>query len=101
MKSLGAVFVPSIMPTYGWGGLTTDDNTQAMQIVSVLKQFTDEGIEVWLRFAHEMNWYQTPDSDDAHSGAQFYSGTASDVVEAWQVVSTAIKANLPQVKMFW
>jgi hypothetical protein len=47
------------MPTGGWQGLTASDNSQAVNIAKVMKQFTDEGIEVWLRFAHEVNWYQT------------------------------------------
>ena len=42
------------MPTKGWAGLTKDDNYQALAIAKVMKQFTDEGIEVWLRFAHEI-----------------------------------------------
>lgn len=45
------------MPTKGWKGLTKDDNFQALAIAKVMKQFTDEGIEVQLRFAHEVNWY--------------------------------------------
>jgi hypothetical protein len=38
------------MPTKGWSGLTKDDNSQAKAIATVMKKFTDEGIEVWLRF---------------------------------------------------
>lgn len=45
------------MPTGGWQGLTQDDNSQAVNICNVMKQFTDEGIETRLRFAHEVNWY--------------------------------------------
>lgn len=46
------------MPTGGWEGLTPDNNWQAINICNVMKQFTDRGVEVWLRFAHEVNWYQ-------------------------------------------
>jgi hypothetical protein len=45
------------MPVYGWGGLTSDDDTQALQTVKVLQQFVDAGIEVYLRFGHEMVSY--------------------------------------------
>lgn len=51
----GAVFVPSIMPT----NVRFSDITRevADQIAGVLERFTSQGVEVWLRFAHEMNWY--------------------------------------------
>ena len=38
------------MPTNGWTGLTASDDSQAKAIAAVMKKFTDEGIEVWLRF---------------------------------------------------
>lgn len=36
-----------------WNGLTLDDNYQAQAIARVMKKFTSQGVEVWLRFAHE------------------------------------------------
>lgn len=59
LKGTGAIAVLSIMPVYGWGGLTSDDNTQALQTVKVLQKFVDAGIEVYLRFGHEMVSIQT------------------------------------------
>ena len=57
-----------------------------------MTKFTDAGVpEVWLRFAHEMNYYVTDGT---------YHGTASDFVTAWKNVAAAVKAN-PKVKMFW
>ena len=51
----GAVFIPSIMPTHvSFSDITP---TIAGQINDVLERFTSQGVEVWLRFAHEMNWY--------------------------------------------
>jgi len=88
----GGVFQPAIMPTGGWEGLTTDDNSQAVRICTVLKEFTDEGLEVWLRFAHEVNWYQTDGT---------YSGSASDFKEGWAVVAAACKSIAPSVKMWF
>jgi hypothetical protein len=44
------IFQPAVMPTNGWDGLTADDNYQALAIASVMKNFTDQGVEVWLRF---------------------------------------------------
>ena len=55
--SSGAVFQPAIMPT----GLSFSEVTSdiANDIAKVVRQYTDRGIEVWLRFAHEMNYYAT------------------------------------------
>ena len=43
----------------------------ATQIANVLKQFTDKNVEVWLRFAHEMNYYT---QDGANGGKNTYPG---------------------------
>jgi hypothetical protein len=58
IKACGSIFQPAVMPTKGWTGLTADNNPQALSIATIMEKFTDEGIEVWLRFAHEVNWYQ-------------------------------------------
>lgn len=51
----GAVFIPAIMPTkVKFSDITP---TGADQIAGVLEKFTSRGVEVWLQFAHEMNWY--------------------------------------------
>ncbi|KAH9906316.1 glycoside hydrolase superfamily [Xylariomycetidae sp. FL2044] len=54
----GAVMVPSIMPT----GVTWDqvDSTLANKIGTAVKAFTNKGIPVYLRFAHEVNCYGKP-----------------------------------------
>ena len=82
------IFVASLMPSIA---LNTVDATVAGGVAAVMKQFTDKGIEVWLRFAHEMNWYVTDGT---------YHGTAADFQKAWAAVSTAVEGN-SQVKMFW
>jgi len=92
VKASGAIFEPAVMPTGGWQGLTSDDNSQAVNICNVMKQFTDEGIDVRLRFAHEVNWYQTDGT---------YSGGASDFKEGWATVAAACKSIAPSVKMFF
>ena len=55
----GAVFVASIMPVLdsGFSGITLD---LAAQVASVVQNFTDSNVTVWLRFGHEMNWYTDP-----------------------------------------
>lgn len=92
VKASGAVFQPAVMPTGGWQGLTASDNSQAVAIAKVMKKFTDEGIEVWLRFAHEVNWYQTDGT---------YQGSASDFKAGWAAVSAAMDQYAPDVKMFF
>jgi hypothetical protein len=52
--SSGAVFQPAIMPIIPFTQVTS---SVASQVASVLEQFTSKGVEVWLRFGHEMNWY--------------------------------------------
>lgn len=101
LKGTGASAVLSIMPVYGFGGMTNSDNTQAVQLANVIKQFDEAGISVLLRWGHEMNWYFTPGSDDANSGSAYYLGTASDYITAWKVVHAAVTSAVPSVKMFW
>ncbi|GAA6038352.1 hypothetical protein JCM8097_007605 [Rhodosporidiobolus ruineniae] len=88
----GGVFQPAVMPTGGWWGLTEDDNQQAVAICNVMKEYTDEGVEVWLRFAHEVNYYQTDGT---------YQGGVDDFKEAWSVVAKACKQIAPSVKMWY
>lgn len=63
------------------------------QVASVLNKFTEQGVEVYLRFAHEMNWY-------ASSQSNTYHGSASEFVTAWKTVAAAVAEN-PKVSMFW
>ena len=72
----GAVFVPAIMPT----GLTFSEiSTEiASDIANVLNEFTSKGVEVWLRFAHEMNYYVTPTSNSNADGPEYPGGSKQD-----------------------
>lgn len=49
----GTVFIPVIMPTK----FKFLDITSIVADQIVLERFTSQGIELWLRSAHEMNWY--------------------------------------------
>ena len=91
---LGGVFQPAVMPTGGWDGLTSSDNSQAVAICKVMKEFTDEGVEVWLRFAHEVNYYQTDGT---------YEGDADDFKEGWATVAAACQdlRSAGKLKMFF
>lgn len=82
------IFIASVMPSIP---LSQVDSTVAGGVADVMKQFTDKGIEVWLRFAHEVNWYVTDGT---------YHGSADDFQRAWATISSAVETN-SQVKMFW
>jgi hypothetical protein len=90
--SAGGIFQPAVMPTGGWWGLSSSDNSQANAICQVMKQFTDQGLEVWLRFAHEVNWYQTDGT---------YTGGAAEFKEGWATVAASCRTIAPSVKMWF
>ncbi|KAF2472487.1 glycoside hydrolase [Lindgomyces ingoldianus] len=89
VKASGAVFVASVMPSINFNQIST---SVADQVAAVMKKFTDEGIEVWLRFGHEMNWY-------VQDGT--YHGTAADFVTAWKNIYNANCKGNSKVKCFW
>jgi hypothetical protein len=86
IKDSNAVLVAHIMPT----GLRFSQITPevAKEVASVIKKFTDEGIEVWLRFAHEMNWYVRTGT---YKGSKFYpfeSGKSPEpLLHAWALIT--------------
>ena len=82
------IFVASVMPSIP---LSQVDSTVAGGVANVLKQFTDKNIEVYLRFAHEMNWYVTDGT---------YKGSSDDFHNAWGAISSAVESN-ELIKMFW
>lgn len=86
------IFIASIMPTIPMASV---DSTVAAGVATVLEQFTNKKIEVWLRFAHEMNYYATPNSQGGH-----YIGNANDFQSAWSAISAAVSGN-SMIKMYW
>ncbi|KAF3010836.1 hypothetical protein E8E13_008790 [Curvularia kusanoi] len=85
----GAVFVASVMPTVNFNTITED---VAQQVASVMKQFTDAGVTVWLRYAHEMNWYATDGT---------YHGTSADFITSWRKIYNAACKDNTKVSCFW
>ncbi|KAF1948532.1 glycoside hydrolase [Byssothecium circinans] len=85
----GAVFVASVMPSINFNQITPE---VAKQVAAVMKKFTDEGVPVWLRFAHEVNWYVTDGT---------YHGTAADFQTAWKNIYNANCKGNAKVKCFW
>ncbi|GAA5941510.1 hypothetical protein JCM1841_005343 [Sporobolomyces salmonicolor] len=114
----GGVFQPAVMPTGGWWGLTSSDNQQAVAICNVMKEYTDAGVQVWLRFAHEgadafLERYSTrrgrrlifclfrPSTVNYYQSVGTYQGTAADFKEGWATVHAACKQIAPEVKFFF
>ena len=85
------IFVASVMPYIPMSEVPS----AAASITNVMKQLTDAGFTVWLRFAHEMNWY-----DSSAAGYVYPQSSVSDYQTAWAAVSQAVADN-PDVKMFW
>ncbi|MCJ1457249.1 hypothetical protein MMC28_007616 [Mycoblastus sanguinarius] len=81
------IFVASVMPSIPFSEVPS----VAADVASVMNQLTSEGLTVWLRFAHEMNYYVTDGT---------YHGSASDYQTAWAAISKAVAGN-DNVKMFW
>ena len=69
----GAVFVPAIMPTQiKFSAISAD---VATQIANALETFTSKGVEVWLRFAHEMNYYVSNGRDNSDGKPTYVGGS--------------------------
>lgn len=61
--------MPAIIPTEV--RFFNIDETVGQQIDSVLGRFTSQGVEVWLRFAHEVKYYVLPDTNGAGNGSEY------------------------------
>lgn len=85
------IFVASVMPSIPMSGVPS----AASSITFVMKELTSAGLTVWLRFAHEMNWYDTPEANYVYP-----KSSVADYQKAWSAVSAAVAAN-PDVNMFW
>ncbi len=84
------IFVASVQPYIEFSAVPA----MASQITTVMNELTGQGLTVWLRFAHEMNWY------DSSAGGNTYKGTPQEFSTAWGAVSEAVKDN-PDVLMYW
>ena len=85
----GAILEATIMPIGSWSGFTAVENSQAMAVCKVMKRFTDAGVEVRLRFAHEVNYYVTT--------GEYAPGNDMGVSEfktAWAQVSAALDGSI-------
>ena len=88
------IFIASVMPQGTPFDQFTKGSTVVNEIASAMTTLTAAGLTVCLRFAHEMNWY------DSEAGGYIYTGTTEDFSNAWGVVSAAVK-DIDGVYMFW
>ncbi|KAF1819233.1 glycoside hydrolase family 26 protein [Dissoconium aciculare CBS 342.82] len=87
----GAVLIASLMPTVQWTGITPNLCSSVNDYFT--NTFTNKGVTVWLRFAHEMNYYAT---DGTYPGGVNYG----QFLKAWDCMYEATKNN-NKISMFW
>ena len=88
------IFIASVMPQGTPFDQFTEGSDVVKSIANAMTKLTAAGLTVFLRFAHEMNWY------DSAEGGNIYTGSAEDFSKAWGAVSTAV-ADIPGVYMYW
>ena len=88
------IFIASVQPQGTPFNQFTEGSEVVTSIASAMTKLTAAGFTVFLRFAHEMNWY------DSAEGGNTYTGSTEDFSKAWGAVSDAVKSN-PAVFMFW
>lgn len=85
------IFVASVMSQGTPFSEFTEGSSVVTSIANAMTKLTEAGFTVFLRFAHEMNYYDS---------AGTYTGSSEEFRSAWGVVSAAVKSN-PGVYMFW
>ena len=88
------IFIASVMPQGTPFSQFTEGSAVVTSIANAMTKLTAAGLTVFLRFGHEMNWY------DSEQGGNIYTGTPAEFSKAWGVVSAAVK-NIPGVYMYW
>ncbi|GAA5856599.1 hypothetical protein JCM8547_005883 [Rhodosporidiobolus lusitaniae] len=91
IRNSDGVFQATVMPVT-WKGFTWEDNSQAINVANYLQKWVDVGKEVWLRFAHEVNYYQKDGT---------YQGDVNDFKLGWAVMAKARNDLAPNVKMWF
>ena len=88
------IFIASVMPQGTPFSQFTEGSTAVTSIANAMTKLTAAGLTVFLRFGHEMNYY---DSGDA---GNIYTGSAEEFSTAWGAVSAAVK-DIDGVYMYW
>jgi len=88
----GAVFTISLQPFIPF------DQVDASKVAASMNNILSKGLSVvWLRFAHEMNWYISTNSKN--TGDIKYYGSTDDFKTLWKNIANAVDRS--KVKMFW
>jgi len=88
----GAVFTISLQPFIPF------DQVDASKVAASMNNILSKGLSVvWLRFAHEMNWYISTNSKN--TGDIKYYGSTDDFKTLWRNIANAVDRS--KVKMFW
>ncbi|RAH43046.1 glycoside hydrolase [Aspergillus brunneoviolaceus CBS 621.78] len=89
----GAVLIASLMPKVDWEDITPE---LCESVASYFKDtFTNKGVTVWLRYAHEMNYYADPNVV-VYPGGRDYAAFN----QTWKDMYTATESN-DMIYMFW
>ncbi|KAF2719652.1 glycoside hydrolase family 26 protein [Polychaeton citri CBS 116435] len=91
----GAVLIASLMTEIHWYQVTEGLCESVAKYFE--NTFTSKGVTVWLRFAHEMNYYADPKGgQQIYPGGQNYDGFK----QAWQTMYNAVSGN-SKIYMYW
>jgi len=92
----GAVFIPSLMPEVSnWSSLTAEYSASIAKYFE--DNYTSKNVTVWLRYAHEVNYYADP-----NGGQQVYhAGQDYDAYkQAWANMYNAVK-DIDGLYLWW
>ena len=88
----GAVFAISLQPFIPFNQI------DASKIANSMNNILSKGPSVvWLRFAHEINWYI--DTNTKNTANVKYHGTTDEFKTLWRNIATTVDRS--KVKMFW
>lgn len=92
-SSASAVYMVSLQPWVPF------NQVNAKTIAASMNTILSKGPEVvWLRLAHEMNWYISTNTLNKDTGNR-YTGTSAEFKTMWKNVAQAVHRS--KVKMFW
>ena len=91
-----AILSLSLQPFIPFKQVSAERIAKEMNALLAMKPQGRQGV-IWLRFAHEMNWYI--DTNKVHHGPTNYHGTAEELRTLWRDIARRVDRN--RVKMFW
>ena len=92
----GAILSLSLQPFIPFKHVSAERIAEEMNALLAMKPKHEGGV-IWLRFAHEMNWYI--DTNRVHHGPTHYHGTTEEFETLWRNIASRVDRK--RVKMFW